>query len=124
MSVDGQFGGRITFEFAGGKIKTTGEITLHPTLRKIEAKANGDGSPAYYVTPKLPAAKIKLRHQDGVDYDALLMQKGDCTIVEEDNGRTHMFTGTRMTGEPDVDLANGEVDGLMIEGGQYTRLDT
>lgn len=122
--MDGQFGGRITFEFAGGKIKTTGEVTLHPTLRSIAAKANGDGSPAYIITPKLPGAKFKLRHQDGVDYDALMLKTGDCTITEEDNGRVHLFTGTRMTGEPDVDIANGEVSGLMIEGGQYSRLET
>lgn len=122
--MESQFGGRIIFEFAGGKLKTTGEVTLHPTLRRVEAKANGDGSAAYILTPKLAGAKFKLRHQAGVDYDALLLKIGDCTITEEDNGRTHMFTGTRMTGEPDVDLANGEVSGLMVEGGQYTRIET
>ena len=124
MAIDGQFGGRITFEFAGQHIPPCdGDIIIDPSLREVDAKANQDGSAAYTMKPKLASAKIKLRHQNGVDWDAIMLQSGNCTIVEENNGRTHLFTNTRLTGKPDVNLTTGEVDGLTIMGGVYTRLD-
>lgn len=123
MAVDGQFGGRITFEFAGVKIPPCdGDIVLDPSTREIDARANQDGSTAYQMKVKPVGAKVKLRHAAGIDWDALLLQIGNCTIVEEDNGRTHLYTGTRLTGKPEVNVSTGEVDGLMIQGGKYLRV--
>lgn len=125
MAVDGQFGGRITFEFDGLRIPPCdGDITLDPSTREVDARANQDGSAAYSMKPKLPNAKIKLRHANGIDWAALMLRSGNVTIKEEDNGRTHLFTKTRLTGKPDINLTTGEVDGLQVEGGKYTRLET
>ena len=124
MAIDGQFGGRITFEFVGKRIPPCdGDIILDPALREVDPKANQDGSAAYMMKPTLASAKIKLRNANGIDWDAIMLQIGNCTIVEEDNGRTHLFTATRLTGKPDINLTSGEVDGLSITGGTYTKLD-
>ena len=123
MAIDGQFGGRITFEFNGTKIPPCdGDITLDPSTVDVAATANQDGSAAYHLKPVLVGAEIKLRHANGIDWNGLMFQTGNCTITEEDNGRTHLFTKTRLTGKPRVNTATGEVDGLKIEGGQYTRV--
>ncbi|MBI1202544.1 MAG: hypothetical protein GC182_08540 [Rhodopseudomonas sp.] len=124
MSVDGQFGGRITWEFDGQKISLgDASVKLHPALVEVTAKANWDGSAAYELKPSLAAVEFELRHQDGVDYNALMFKKGNLTVDEENNGRTHMWTGTRMTGKPVVDLGTGAVTGMMGQGGTYRRID-
>lgn len=121
--IDGQFGGRITFEFAGLKIPPCdGDFVLDPSTFNVEAKANQDLTGAYMLKPKLPGCDIKLRHHADVDWDAILRQVGNCTIAEENNGRTHLFTNTRLTGTAKVNLSTGEVDGLRVEGGKYQRL--
>lgn len=123
MGIDGQFGGRVTFEFAGNRIAAAeGDIVLDPSLVEVKAEANQDGSGCYHLKPKLVGAKFKLRHQNGLDWNALMFLKGNCTITEENNDRTHLFTGTRLTGKPEVNVSTGEVDGLMIEGGSYQRV--
>jgi hypothetical protein len=124
MAIDGQFGGRVTFQFAGQYIPPAdGDIVLDVAKREVDAKSNQDESTAYMMKPKPVAAKIKLRHITGVDWDAIMLQIGNCTIVEENNGRTHLFTNTRLTGKPEVNVSTGEVDGLSVTGGVYTRLD-
>jgi hypothetical protein len=47
----------------------------------------------------------------------------NATIVEEDNNRTHLFTGARFTGEPKLNMSTGEIDGLKIEGAQYQMIN-
>lgn len=126
MAIDGQFGGRITFEFpVGTKIPAAdGDIILDPSMVEVDGLANQDGSAAYKLKPKLVSAKIKLRHVNGIDWNTIMFTIGNCTITEVNNGRTHMFTGTRLVGKPDVNLSTGEVDGLSVQGGQYTRVDS
>lgn len=123
--MDGQFGGRITFNFAGQYLPPTdASITLDPSALSVEGKANHDGSPCYILKNELPGAEVRLRHKDGVDWNALMLVVGNCTIEEENNGRTHLFTGTRFVGKPKVDLSTGEVSGLSVMGGKYTRIDS
>jgi hypothetical protein len=118
--VDGQFGGRITFDFSGQKIPAAeGEFVINPSLYKKEMKTNQDGSSAVLLTPKQPGCKLKLRNKAGVNWQTLMQQTGNATITEQDNGRTHLFTNCTFTGEPEINLSTGEVDGLMIEGGTY-----
>lgn len=125
MAIDGQFGGRITFEFANQKLPPCeGDFILDPSTREVDGMANQDSSAAYRLKPKLVSLKIKLRHKNGIDWDAMMLQIGNCTVVEENNGRTHLFTNTRLTGKPDLNLSNGEVDGLAIMGGTYQRVDS
>lgn len=124
MAIDGQFGGRITFEFAGTPIPPTdAEIKLDPSLVEVKGEANQDGSAAYAMKPKLVAADFSLRHANGIDWNAMMFQIGNLTITEENNGRTHLFTKTRLTGKPDINLSTGAVSGLKAEGGTYTRIE-
>jgi len=124
--VNGQFGGRVTFEFAGISIPPSdGEFVLDVALYNTEARANQDGTAAYIRKPKLPGCEIKLRNAGGaagIDWQGIMNLTGNCTIVEEDNGRTHLFTGTRLTGDPKVNISTGEVDGLKVEGGTYQKV--
>lgn len=121
--ISGQFGGRVTFQFAGQTIPPSdGEFVLDPALYEVEEKANYDGSAAFMLKPKLPGCDIKLRNAGGVDWQAIILQTGNCTIVEQDNGRTHLFTGARLVGSPKVNISTGEVDGLRIVGGNYQKV--
>lgn len=120
--IDGQFGGIVTFEFDGTVIPPSdGEFIVEPGLYDVESKANQDGSSAYMMKPKLPCAEIKLRNAAGIDWQGILLLIGNCTIVEVDNGRTHLFTNTRLVGSPKVNISTGEVDGLKVEGGTYQK---
>ncbi len=123
--VSGQFGGRIVFTFNGVTIPPAdGDFVIDPSLYDVSAEANQDGTASYRLKPKLPGAEIKLRNVGDVDWNAILLQIGNCTIVEQTNGRTHLFTGTRLVGSAKVNVSTGEVDGLSIMGGTYQRLST
>jgi len=125
MSIDGQFGGRVTFEFDGKRIAPCeGDFVLDPANISTEARANQDGTAAYILKPKLMGCDVKLRHQSGINWRDIMLTKGNATIVEENNGRTHLFTGCRLVGDPKVNITTGEVDGLRIEGDQYQRLES
>jgi hypothetical protein len=118
--IQGQFGGRVTFQFGSLVIPPSdGEFVIDPSLYEVTAKTNQDGSAAYELKPKQPGAEIKLRNVGDVDWNAILLQTGNCTIVEQTNGRTHLFTNTRLVGTAKVNISTGEVDGLRVEGGTY-----
>jgi hypothetical protein len=123
--VQGQFGGLVTFTFNGVTIPPSeGEFVLDPSLFEVSSKTNQDGSASYELKPKQPGCEIKLRNVGDVDWNAILLQIGNCTIVELTNGRTHLFTGTRLVGSAKVNVSTGEVDGLRVEGGKYQRLSS
>lgn len=118
--IPGQFGGRITFKFGSITIPPSdAEITLDPSLYTVSSRTNQDGSAAYELKPKQPGADIKFRNVGDVDWNAILLQVGNVTITEITNGRTHLFTGTRLVGDAKVNTSTGEVDGLRVEGGTY-----
>ena len=120
--IQGQFGGRVSFTFGSTTIPPSdGEFVLDPSLYDVSVRTNQDGTGAYQLKPKQPGCAIKLRNVGDVDWQAILLQIGNVTIVEEDNGRTHLFTGTRLTGTAKVNISTGEVDGLKVEGGKYQR---
>lgn len=120
------FGGRVSVTISGTRYTPSdADITIDPTNRTIEAKANQDGSACYMAKPKLYAADIKFRNGCGINWDSnMLSCKIDVTISEDDNNRTHIFTGARFTGEPKLNLSTGEIDGLKIEGSQYQFLNS
>src|SRR4051794_28625893 len=106
MANNGQFGGRVTFEFAGRRIPPCdGDIKLDPTNMEYESRTNQDGSPAYIGKPKQFGADISLRHHKDVNWNTLIRQIGNCTIVEEENGRSHLFTGCRLIGKAEVNVS-------------------
>jgi hypothetical protein len=122
---DGWFGGRVTFTF-GGQPFTLAEaaVKLSPALYDVSAKANQDGTAAYEAKPELVGADMTFRNAAAIDWTKVNMQTGNATIVEDTNGRTHMFTGTRLIGKPDVDVSTGDVTGLKLAGGTYSKLGT
>ena len=123
MSIDGQFGGRITFEFNGVYIPPCeGNFVIDPANRSTTAIANQDGSAAYQIKPKLYGCDLHLRNADGVDWNGIMLVQSNCTITEEDNARTHLFTNCRLVGDPKVDMSTGEVSGLRVEGPQYQKI--
>lgn len=122
---NGQFGGRISFNFDGLVIPPCdGNFVIDPSTLSSDAIANGDGSAAYIYKPELVGAEMKLRNVDGIDWTSIINRTGNAQIVEENNGRSHLFTGTRMVGKPALDVSTGEVSGLKLMGGQYlSRVD-
>jgi hypothetical protein len=120
------FGGRISITVDGDRMAPTdGDVTLDPTNITVTGGANGDGSAFYTSKPKLYGAELSFRNGCGIKWDDKLRKcKIDVTIVEEDNSRTHIFTGSRFTGEPKLNLNTGEVSGVKIEGPQYQALNS
>jgi hypothetical protein len=118
--VQGQFGGLVSLTFAGATyVISDAEVEIEPATFDVSAKANQDGSAAYEMKPKLVAADVKFRNVNDTDWNAILLTVGNVTITEQTNGRTHLFTGTRMTGSSKVNLSTGEVTNLRFEGGTY-----
>ncbi|WP_316216628.1 phage tail tube protein [Bradyrhizobium sp. SZCCHNR3003] len=121
---DYSFGGIIQITIDGERYAATeADITLDVSNISTEAIANQDGSPCYTSKPQLYGAQIKFRDRSGIDYDDLLRRRSiDATIKEIDNGRTHLFTGSRLVGKPTKNLSSGEVDGMEIRGSKYRPL--
>lgn len=116
------FGGRVVLEIDGVRYKQTqAAIELSPATQEVEAEANQDGSPCYKVKQTLAEADLELRNDCGIDWASITSKcHVNATISEELNGRTHLFTGTRIIGKPQVNVSTGEVKGLKLAGGVYT----
>lgn len=114
------FGGRISVEIGGKRYGVRGDITIEPTNAEVAADANHDGSAFFTVRPKLYAASMSFSHPCGLRWSAEMARcKVNVTIVEEDNSRTHLFTGARIVGRPSFNLSSGEVSGISIASDQY-----
>lgn len=120
------FGGRVSITVDGARMTPSdADITIDPSNIEVEAKANQDGSPCYTSKPKLYTAEIKFRNGCGITWDEKLRKCSiNVTIAEEDNNRTHIFTGARFVGKPTVNISTGEVDGVSIAGPQYQPLNS
>lgn len=115
------FGGRISITADGERMAPTpADIVIDPANIAVTGEANQDGSACFMAKPKLYGAEIALRNPCGADWNEKLRKcKLDVHIVEEDQGRSHIFTGARFTGDVKLNLANGTVSGIRIEGAQY-----
>lgn len=118
------FGGKIYITAGGIRLKAAdGDISIRPTTGEVSATANQDGSASYSTAPRLPGADITFRDNCGITWGEWMRKcKLDVTIVEEDNGRQHLFSGTRFVGRPVINLTNGQVTGVSIEGGTYQKV--
>lgn len=119
------FGGKVTATINGVRYTPTeADVTIMPANRSVSSQANQDGSASYTAKPRLPSADIKFRNNCGIAWSDLLLKCSvDVSIVEEDNARTHIFSGARVTGDPDINISTGEVTGLKIEGPTYRFLN-
>src|ERR1700704_861305 len=111
---ESQFGGRVALTIGGQKLAPTeADIKMKTSQVTVEAKANQDGSPCYTVKPSLIECDVTFRRPiGGMSTTNMLMCSIDATIVEEDNGLTHLFTSSRLTGDPEENITNGELTGV------------
>lgn len=118
------FGGRISLTIDGERFPPTpADITVFPSNIEVTGEANHDGSAAYISKPVLFGAEFTLRQPCGIVWnDRMRRCSIDAHIIEDDNGRTHIFTGARLTGRPSYNASNGVVSGLKIEGDKYREL--
>ncbi len=124
-------GGRVSTVINGRAYKARAAIKLQPSNMTVEVASNQDGSNYRTVTPK--PRKAEITFDRFVDLDGFPLRWSDnimmetnmsVTFVEQDidgrdTGRTHLLTNACFTGEPDVDLATGEVTGLAIAADNY-----
>jgi hypothetical protein len=124
MADDSNFGGIISISIDGVRLPPSeADITVEPSNISVEAKANQDGSPCYSSKPKLFKMDVKFRDNSNIVWDeAMKRAKIDVTASEETNNRTHLMTGARFTGTPSVNLSDGAVDGVTIEGPKYQKI--
>lgn len=115
------FGGLVTIEVDGERWSPTdADIMIDPSNIEVAGAANQDGSAAFTSKPKLFGAEITFRNPCGGKWnDRMRKCKVNVTIVEEDQGRTHLFTAARIVGSPKLNVSNGEVTGLSVAGAQY-----
>lgn len=115
------FGGFISIEVDGEKWSPTeADIVINPSNVEVEDMANQDGSGAFTSKPVLPSAEIKFRKPCGMKWNELMRKcRVNASIVEIDNGRTHLFTAGRIVGKPAVNTKTGEVDGLKVVSPNY-----
>lgn len=117
------FGGvmRMT-DSAGATVALRGAFTISPTATSAEAITNQDGTVDRVVTPMHPQAEITIADK-GVDLVALFDgARRNVSIVEDANGRVHLFTAAFMVGRPSVNALNGEVTGLTIAAAAYRKV--
>ncbi|MFG1332022.1 phage tail tube protein [Xanthobacter autotrophicus] len=115
------FGGKIVIQIGDTRFPPTeADITIDPTNMEVEAMVNQDASAARIVHPRLYGAEFTLRNTCGLVWSAVVAKcRMNVTIVEEDNGRQHLFTGAFIVGRPKLNLTNGEVSGLSIASASY-----
>lgn len=117
------FGGKITVTSSlGYKLSLRGTITVQPTAQSNEAITNQDGSTDRIMTPNAPMAELSFR-DDGGDWQGRITgARENLTIVEEQTGVTHLFTGAFWTGRPNINRINGEVSGVQIVADSYRKI--
>lgn len=120
-------GGRVSVVIKGLPYSARGEISIEPSNVEVNAEANVDGSVFRTIKAKPIRAKItfdRFRTATGeyLKFDGnIMVENFAATFIEEDTDILHMLTGAGFTGSPDINMANGEVSGLQIEGSGYTR---
>jgi hypothetical protein len=117
------FGGKITVTSSlGYKLSLRGTISVMTTAQSNEAITNQDASTDRIMTPVAPSAELSFR-DDGGDWQGRMSgQRENLTVVEEQTGVTHLFTGAFWTGRPSINRINGEVSGVQIVADFYRRL--
>lgn len=122
--------GRVSVVIAGTPYSARGEITLNPSNISVTAAANSDGSLYRTVAAKPRTAEITfdkgsvLSAPDGsrMKWDETMMSIVNLpvTFTEMDvGGKQHLLSGAFFTGEPQQNLASGEISGLGIAAESY-----
>jgi hypothetical protein len=112
-------GGRVTLTRDGVTHSTRGKLTIAPSKTSRENGVNNDGTGYSMIKPRLPSATCTFDRGKDIDWDTIVLDEWDITLIEDDVGTTHLFTGAAFSGEPEIDLETGEVSGLKIESDKY-----
>lgn len=117
------FGGRISIEAGNELLVARGEITLDISDREVSAETNQDGS-TYYTTAMRPVGgSCSFTETCSGSWSERMRQCAiNITIVEEDHGRQHLYTRTRLVGRPTYNTSTGEISGVTWAGGNYRRV--
>lgn len=123
---DTQFGGRISLSIGGQQFPVSdGDVKMTVSNRQVDSELNSDGSLCRKVKLVPYKWEITFRERSGIVWQSNMMACSvDATLVEEDNGRTHLMSSGMFTGSPVYNTATGELSGVAIEGGEgaYQRL--
>jgi hypothetical protein len=119
-------GGRVSVVIGGVAYSARGVIKLMPSNANVSAGVNQDGSLYRTVAPKARTAEItfdRFVDNDGVPLkwaeNIMQLVNLGITFVEQDTGLTHILSGGFFTGDPQMDTATGEVDGLGLAADSY-----
>lgn len=114
-------GGRFSLTINGAVYSGRGEAKINPSRVELENGANQDGSGYSTVKPILTSLELTFDRGVGLVWDeTMMLQTVNVTFIETDAGVTHLFTGGRWSGKPELNTKDGEVSGLKIETDQYT----
>lgn len=124
-------GGRVSTVIGGVAYSARGVIKLAVSNISVASGVNQDGSVYRTVSPKARTAEItfdRLVTVNGTplvwDETLMLQTSLGITFVEQDTNVTHILSGGFFTGDPQVDTASGEVDGLGLAADGYQTVNS
>ena len=121
MSMDIK-GGRVTIDIDGVRYSGRGKGKIMPSGITMKSGTNQDGSGHSSLDTRLTGLDITFDRGVGLNWDTTMMLKRmNVTFVETDLSppKTHLFTGARWDGEPEINTEDGEVTGLKVVSDQY-----
>lgn len=126
-------GGRVSTVINGVNYSARGEITLNVSGISVEGGSNQDGTLYRTVKPKPRTAEITFDRNSGLidgagrplkwDETLMLLDNIPITFVEQDGKVMHLLTNGFFTGEPQQNLATGEVSGLGLAAESYNTVN-
>jgi len=120
------FGGHFRFTYAGNPLTVRGSFTSQPSNVTFDGGANTNGSlyRTISVTGYVFDMTFQVRSSTGeiIDWDGIM--KGgpyNMTMVEEDTGYLHTWTGAQFEGTPSADYQSGEMTGITMRSVAYNQ---
>lgn len=119
-------GGRVSMVINGIVYSARGEITLNKSGVQVSVGTNQDGSLYKTIAPKPKTAKFsfdRFSSANGqvlrIDENVMLMNNLGATFIEQDTKLTHLLTNGTFVGDPEENLATGEVSGVEFAAETY-----
>jgi len=122
-------GGRVSIVLDGIKYSARGELTINPSRISVEVGANRDGSIYKTTTPQPVRAECSFNRLVDVNgtplkWDESLMLRNNIpiTFIEQDTGFTRLISNGTFVGDPQENLATGEVTGVSLAGETHDQI--
>lgn len=120
---DTVIGGKVYVSMGDRRFEGLGEATIHP--RPVERSHGATSGGRLWVTEEARAPDAEISFANHCDADPLDLFDARCqvdvTFVEDSRGIRHLFTRASVVGWPEINLATGEVSGLLIVTDNYSR---